>query len=68
MDVAMVRTLSASRAVRFRSRCHPMGVERIKRRAAPACALYGMRQQRRDASASDVGRQHIGFMPFPTDG
>jgi hypothetical protein len=53
----MVRALSASRAVRFRSRCYPMGASRIKRRAAPARTLHGLRQQGRGASASDVGRQ-----------
>jgi len=57
VDVALVRTLSASRAVRFCSRCYPMGPDRLKRRVAPARPLHGLRQQGRDAPASDLGRQ-----------
>jgi len=44
----------------------PVGRERIERQAAAVRTLHRVRPQGRDHSASGLGGEHIGFMPFPT--
>jgi hypothetical protein len=57
VGVALVRTVPASFAARLCRGCDPMGRRHIKRCAARAGAMHGLRTERGNAPASELGRK-----------
>jgi hypothetical protein len=67
LGVDALRVVPASCAIRLRRRRDPLGRQGIERQATAMLTLYDMRQQRRDHSASKLGRRDCRLPAVPYD-